>query len=43
MLSVSHREEGYCAHTGNGHLEATVEGENGNDQGNDADARTDML
>lgn len=39
---MSHREDSYCAHKGSGRLEATVEGENGNTQGNDPDARTDM-
>lgn len=39
---MSPREDGYCAHTGNRRREATVEGENGSDQGNDADARTDI-
>lgn len=42
MRSVSHREDGYGAHKGNGRLEATVEGKDENNQGNDADARTDM-
>lgn len=42
MLSVSHREDGYCAHKGNSRLEATIEGKDEKNQENDADARTDM-